>query len=35
MQMIEDRRNLHRIPELQWNLPRTAQYVCESLEKLN
>ena len=34
MQIIEDRRNLHRIPELQWNLPRTAQYVRESLERL-
>ena len=34
MDIINDRRNLHRIPELQWNLPRTAQYVRESLEKL-
>ena len=35
MQIIEDRRNLHRIPELQWNLPLTARYVQQSLEKLN
>ena len=35
MQIMEDRRNLHRIPELQWNLPRTAQYVRESLGKLS
>ena len=35
MDIMNDRRNLHRIPELQWNLPRTAQYVRESLKNLN
>ena len=35
MQIIEDRRNLHRIPELQWNLPLTSRYVRRSLEHLN
>ena len=35
MQIIEDRRNLHRIPELQWNLPETAAYVRKALENLN
>ena len=35
MDIVNDRRNLHRIPELQWNLPRTAQYVRESLKNLN
>ena len=35
MDIIKDRRNLHRIPEIQWNLPLTAAYVRESLEKLS
>ena len=34
MQIIEDRRNLHRIPEVQWNLPVTSAYVKESLKNL-
>ena len=34
MDIINDRRNLHRIPELQWNLPKTAEYLRQSLEKL-
>ena len=32
MRIVEDRRNLHRIPELQWNLPLTAAYVRNALE---
>jgi len=35
MRIIEDRRNLHRIPELQWNLPQTSEYVRRSLSELN
>ena len=34
MQIIEDRRNLHRIPEVQWNLPVTSTYVKNSLKGL-
>ena len=34
MQIIEDRRNLHRIPEVQWDLPETAEYVRSALEGL-
>ena len=34
MDIIKDRRNLHRIPELQWDLPKTSAYVQSSLEKL-
>jgi len=33
MDIINDRRRLHRIPELQWDLPLTAAYVRQSLEK--
>ena len=35
MDIITDRRNLHRIPEVQWNLPETAAYVRKALEGLN
>ena len=35
MDIITDRRNLHRIPEVQWNLPETAEYVRKALEGLN
>ena len=35
MDIIKDRRNLHRIPEIQWDLPLTSAYVKESLEKLS
>ena len=35
MDIIKDRQNLHRIPELQWDLPLTSAYVRSSLEKLN
>ena len=34
MQIIEDRRSLHRIPELQWDLPLTSAYVKRTLESL-
>lgn len=34
MQLFEDRRALHRIPELRLHLPRTTAYVTKSLEKL-
>ena len=34
MQIIDDRRNLHRIPEVQWNLPVTSAYVKNSLKGL-
>ena len=34
MQIIEDRRALHRIPELDRNLPETMAYLQESLGKL-
>ena len=34
-QIINDRRALHAIPELELNLPRTAEYVQTALEKLN
>ena len=34
MNIITDRRNLHRIPETQWNLPETARYVRIALEGL-
>ena len=34
-QIINDRRALHAMPELEWNLPRTAEYVRKSLESLN
>ena len=35
MDIITDRRNLHRIPEIQWDLPLTAAYVRSSLENLS
>ena len=35
MQIVEDRRSLHRIPELQWDLPKTMDYLKTSLEGLN
>jgi len=35
MDIIHDRRNLHRIPELQWDLPLTSEYVRKSLENLS
>ena len=35
MQIIEDRRALHRIPELELNLPKTTQYVLTALSGLN
>lgn len=35
MQIIEDRRALHRIPELDRNLPETMEYLKKSLECLN
>ena len=34
MQIITDRRELHRIPELDRNLPKTMAYLQNSLEKL-
>ena len=34
MQMIEDRRNLHRIPELGMDLPKTMAYLSASLAPL-
>ena len=35
MQIIEDRRALHRIPELGRDLPKTVEYLENSLKKLN
>lgn len=35
MQIIEDRRALHRIPELDRDLPKTVAYLRSSLEKLD
>ncbi len=35
MQIIHDRRALHRIPELDRELPKTMAYLRSSLEKLN
>lgn len=35
MQIREDRRALHKIPELDRDLPKTMQYLKNSLEKLN
>lgn len=35
MQIIEDRRNLHQIPELVRNLPKTMAYLNKALEGLN
>ena len=35
MQIIEDRRALHRIPELCWELPETMDYLHNALSGLN
>ena len=35
MQVIRDRRALHRIPELELTLPKTAAYIRNALEGLN
>ena len=35
MQIVNDRRALHRIPELDRELPKTTAYLCESLSKLH
>ena len=35
MQIIEDRRALHRIPELAWDLPETMAYLKNALSGLN
>ncbi len=35
MQIISDRRNLHRIPELCWELPKTMAYLKVALENRN
>lgn len=35
MQIIEDRRALHRIPELELELPKTVEYLKNALEGLN
>ena len=35
MDIINDRRALHAMPELEWQLPETAAYVKNSLKKLN
>ncbi|MDD6678232.1 MAG: amidohydrolase [Firmicutes bacterium] len=35
MQIIEDRRALHRIPELDRSLPKTMEYLRKALEGLN
>ena len=35
MDIIKDRRNLHQIPELQWDLPKTSEYIKKALEGLN
>ena len=34
MQLIQDRRTLHQIPELDRNLPETMDYLKNSLEPL-
>ena len=34
MQIIDDRRALHQIPELEWNLPKTIAYLKQALEGL-
>ncbi len=34
MQIFQDRRALHRIPELDRQLPKTQAYLCRQLEKL-
>ena len=35
MQIIKDRRALHQIPELELELPRTVEYVLQTLKPLN
>ena len=35
MQLYEDRRALHRIPELDRNLPETMAYLKNALKDLN
>lgn len=35
MQIIDHRRALHRIPELQWELPKTMEYLKDALSGLN
>ena len=35
MTVIEHRRALHRIPELEWNLPKTMEYLKNALQSLN
>ena len=35
MQIIQDRRALHRIPEVQWELPETMAYLESALSGLN
>lgn len=35
MQIIEDRRALHRIPELEWDLPETMHYLHNALSGLS
>lgn len=35
MQIIADRRALHRVPELDRNLPKTMEYLRKALENLN
>ena len=34
-QIIHDRRALHAIPELEWQLPKTAEYLKNALAELN
>ena len=34
-EIINDRRKLHKIPELQLSLPKTVAYVENELKKLN
>jgi metal-dependent amidase/aminoacylase/carboxypeptidase family protein len=34
MQIITDRRELHRIPELDRELPKTVAYLTESLKDM-
>ena len=35
MQIVSDRRALHRIPELCWELPETMHYLKQALDGLN
>ena len=35
MGLIEDRRALHAIPELEWDLPKTMNYIHRTLSELN